>query len=97
LHVPPWQESPTVQTLPSEQVLVSSGVPMQPPVWALHVSSVHELPSSQPLVALATHTPVLSHEPMWHALSSEQVVLAGITEVAHEVALTKLQVLNVQS
>ena len=70
---PPLQWSPTVHALASEQSFESLGVPMHAPPSGSQASSVQLLPSSQPLVAPATHAPPLQ-EPSAQALSSEQLV-----------------------
>jgi hypothetical protein len=86
-----------VQALPSEQALLSLGVPMHAPVSSSQLSSVQVLPSSQPLVGPATHTPVLLQSPSVQAFRSEQGVLYGRLPMTHSLTLAKLQLSNWQS
>jgi hypothetical protein len=77
LQTPAEHESPDVQALSSEQVLVSSFVYTQP-LPGLHESSVHALPSSQ-ATALPLQTPAEHESPDVHALSSEQVFVSSLS------------------
>jgi hypothetical protein len=94
LQTPFTQASPVVQALLSVHVLVLSGVPIHAPFCGSQLSSVHELPSSQPFCPVVTHTPFVLHAPISHAVFLEQALLAMIFCVTHDVAFVKLQVLN---
>ena len=72
-QLPPAQASPTVQTLPSEQlpvVLVKTQ-----PVAELQVSAVHGLPSLHVTAAPPAHAPAAHASPLVHALPSEHVLV----------------------
>jgi hypothetical protein len=83
LQAPAWQKSPTVQALPSAQAFVLSIVPMQAPLIGSHESSVQELPSSQPAVPPATHTPVALQVLIEHTSAFEQVVPFDMFNTLH--------------
>jgi hypothetical protein len=75
MHVPAAQCSPVKQALPSVQLFALLGVPTQPPPTGSQASSVHELPSSHPVVGPGTQAPLALHKPSEQASESEQVVL----------------------
>ncbi len=70
MQAPPEQASPTVQTLPSEQLAVV--LVKTQPVLELHVSDVQGLLSLQISAAPGWHAPPAHASPWVHALPSEQ-------------------------
>lgn len=86
-----------MQASESEQVLLSSFVPMQPPVAESQASSVQALPSSQPTTCVGVQVPTALHRPNEQASASEQGTLARKLLFWHCVAAVKLQVANLHS
>src|SRR5205823_1390631 len=85
MHRPSWQLSPTVQVLPSEQLVPSAAFGFEHcPVAGLQTPTTWHWSSAAQLTgAPLWHRPLLQVSPRVQALLSLQVVPLGTTRVEH--------------